>query len=147
MIKLAEEILGNNFVPEIGVIGRRVSGEMAEGSVHMSAVERDKWRVLLFIAERDSVEIDILRLLFVDVIGQGGKGILPRDPDAATEGGGAIHTLDQFRGNWFIGFVVARKRCEHLRAVHPFFQHLRGRFYEVAFHGDSADSSPLLLAS
>src|SRR3984957_2113289 len=39
------------------------------------------------------------------------------------------------------------KLGEDLRAANPFFEHLRGSFDEIGFHGDTADTGPLLLTT
>ena len=36
---------------------------------------------------------------------------------------------------------------EDLRAANPFLEHLRGSFDEIGFHGDTADTGPLLLTT
>ena len=94
-----------------------------------------------------AVEIDILGLVFVDVVGDGGVAVLPGDPAAAPEGGGAIHARHQLCGNGLAGLVMAGELGQHLRAANPLLEHLRRSFHEIGFHADAADARPLLLAA
>ena len=57
----------------------------------------------------------------------------------------ALHLPDERRRNRFVGLIMPRKGRERLRVPRPFFEHLRGRFYEIRFHRDSADARPFLL--
>ncbi len=97
--------------------------------------------------ECDFVEVDRVGLGFVNVIGDGGEGILAVDLNAASEGGGAVHAGDQVGGDGFAGFVVMSELGEDLRAANPFFEHLRRSFDEIGFHADAGDAGPLLLAA
>ena len=75
------------------------------------------------------------------------EGVLAADPAAASEGGSAVHAGDEFGGDGLAGFVMAGELGQDLRAANPFFEHLRGSFDEIGFHGDAADTGPLLLAA
>ncbi len=103
--------------------------------------------VLPHIPEANRVEIHVLGLLSVKVIGYGGVGVLPGNPATAPKRLRAIHARDNIAGYAFTGLVVARKRCQHLRAAHPFLQHLRRRLSEVRLHGDAGNARPPLLPS
>ena len=71
VVELQEEIFGDHFVPEIGVVGGGVAAEMAEGGPHVSFGQRREEGVVAVVVEGDCVEIDVLGLGFVDVVGDG----------------------------------------------------------------------------
>ncbi len=77
------------------------------------------------VVEGDVVEIHVLRLGFVNVVGDGAKAVLAADPAAASKGGGAIHAGNEFGRDGLAVFIVAGEFRQNLRAANPFFEHLR----------------------
>src|ERR1700734_4308777 len=106
MVELQEEIFSDYFVPEISVVGGGVAAEVPKRCPGVSIGQRKEERVTARVVEGDGVEVHVFRLGFVDVVGDGGEGILTADPAAASESGGAVHAGHEFRGNGLAGFVV-----------------------------------------
>src|SRR5215471_11335065 len=79
-IELLEEIFRNNFVPEVSVIGRRITTEVAERSKQVSSGGARKWRMPSQRAFLNLVGIDSLRITFVSAIGNGRIGVLLGGP-------------------------------------------------------------------
>ena len=94
MIELQEEIFSDDFIKKIGVIRGRIATEMAERSPGVSVGQGSEEGVTTSVIEGHFVEIDILRLGFVNVVRDGAEGILPAGPAAAAEGGSAVHAGD-----------------------------------------------------
>src|ERR1700683_4315490 len=147
MVELQEEIFGDHFVPEVGVIRGRITAEVSEGGPQVGFGEWSEEGIAAQVVERDGVEVDRLGLGFVNVVRDGGEGILTSGPEAATEGGGAVHADYEVSGDGFASFVVMSEFGEDLRAAKPFLEHLRRSFDEIGFHCNAADAGPLLLAS
>src|SRR5580700_2318674 len=125
MIELQKEVLRDHFVPEIRVISGGITAEMSERSPRVSVGQRGDEGVTHRVIERDSVEVYVLGLSFVDVVRDGAVAVLRADPAATSEGGGAVHAGDQFGGNGLAGFVVAGELGQDLWAGDPLFEHLR----------------------
>ena len=120
---------------------------MPEGSVQVGAGQRRVRGVALGVLRTHRVRVRVLRFAFVQVVRDGGVGGLVGHPASAPEGARPVHPDHQVRRNRLAGFVIAGKRGQHLRTVHPLLEHLRRSFDEVPFHGDAADAGPLLLAA
>ena len=147
MVELQEEIFGDHFIPEIGVVSGGVSAEVAEGRPCVSFRQRSEERVFAGVIQCDGVEVHVFRFGFVNVVGDGAEGILAADPAAASESGGAVHAGDQLGRDGLAGFIVAGEFREDLRAANPLFEHLRRGLDEIGFHADAGDAGPLLLAA
>ena len=133
MVEFAVKILGDDFVPQIGVIGGGIAGEVTERGELVIADDRSVGHEAFEFSGEDFFDLRGIGRGVVEIERHRGVDELDAGPKATAESVGAIGAGDELGGNGFVGLVVAGEGGQHLRVVHPLFQHLRRGFDKIAF--------------
>src|SRR5580704_4149810 len=142
-IELGKEVERDDFVEGVGVVVRRISGQMPEAAVHAVAFEPGPRLEALVQLLDDPIEIDAGWILVVQIEREGGVVELGAHAVGAAKRAGALEVLDEFGGQDLAGFVVPGNGLQQFLVAEEFFEHLRWDFDEVAFGGESGEAGPL----
>src|SRR5579863_3614028 len=125
-VELAEKVESDHLVEGIGVVVRRVAGEVAEARVHAVPIDPHPGLEAVIEVPDNEVEIDGLGVLVVKVKRERCVVELGAHAVGAPERAGALQVSDDFDGKHGASLVMAREGLQDLLVAEEFLEHLRG---------------------